>query len=292
MLELLLRYNPEIKPKALNPTTINQAVARLDTGNRAFAELVVSDVGPDETAEHAIQFFGADFVRPQLEQDLQQAIADAPAQAPFAVVFGCSDARVPTEILFAQGFNDIFVVRVAGNVLGAECLGSIDYAIQTLDGVRVVVVLGHTGCGAITAAVDNFLAPLGYLAVAANPPLRSIVDGLMTAVRGAVHALEIAHGPEIRTNPHARAALIELAVVLNSAFTAAAIKRIYKDHISEKLDVFFGVYNLTNHRVGLPGPEQIWQDGLTAAADDEEAVNALCQEWARSPYITRILAQR
>ena len=59
-----------------------------------------------------------------------------PKQAPFAVVIGCSDARVPTEMLFGQGFNDLFVIRVAGNVLGDVCLGSVDFAVEALERER------------------------------------------------------------------------------------------------------------------------------------------------------------
>ena len=74
-----------------------------------------------------------------------------PKQAPFAVVIGCSDARVPTEMIFGQGFNDLFVIRVAGNVLGDVCLGSIDFAVEALsESVKLLVVLGHSGCGAVT----------------------------------------------------------------------------------------------------------------------------------------------
>ena len=91
------------------------------------------------------------------------AQGEMPKQAPFAVVVGCSDARVPTEMIFGQGFNDLFVIRVAGNVLGDECLGSIDFALNALsDSVKVVVMLGHSGCGAVTGAVDAYLQPFKF----------------------------------------------------------------------------------------------------------------------------------
>ena len=92
-----------------------------------------------------------------------RAQGEMPKAAPFAVVVGCSDARVPTEMIFGQGFNDLFVIRVAGNVLGDECLGSVDYALNALsDSVKVLIVLGHSGCGAVTAAVDAYLKPLSF----------------------------------------------------------------------------------------------------------------------------------
>ena len=75
-------------------------------------------------------------------------------QEPFAVVLGCSDSRVPVELIFDQGLGDLFVVRVAGNIAGPSQLGSIEYAAAQL-GTRLVVVLGHTGCGAVGATLDE-----------------------------------------------------------------------------------------------------------------------------------------
>jgi carbonic anhydrase len=75
-------------------------------------------------------------------------------QHPFAVILGCSDSRVPPEIIFDQGLGDLFVVRLAGHILSEEARGSIEYAVDHL-GTRLVVVLGHDGCGAVTAAVKG-----------------------------------------------------------------------------------------------------------------------------------------
>ncbi len=79
-------------------------------------------------------------------------------QHPFAVIVGCSDSRVPPEIIFDQGLGDVFVVRLAGHVLSDEALGSIEYAVDHL-GTRLIMVLGHDGCGAVTAAVKGGGAP-------------------------------------------------------------------------------------------------------------------------------------
>lgn len=87
------------------------------------------------------------------------------AQKPFAVIVGCSDSRVPAEILFDQGLGDLFVVRTAGHVLDAAALGSVEYAVVVL-GVPLIVVLGHEGCGAVDAAigvVDRAQAPPGHI---------------------------------------------------------------------------------------------------------------------------------
>jgi carbonic anhydrase len=79
-------------------------------------------------------------------------------QHPFAVIVGCSDSRVPPEIIFDQGLGDLFVVRLAGHVSNDEALGSIEYAVEHL-GTRLIMVLGHDGCGAVTAAVKGGGAP-------------------------------------------------------------------------------------------------------------------------------------
>ncbi len=94
-------------------------------------------------------------------------------QEPFAAIVGCSDSRVPVEIVFDQGFGDLFVIRVAGNVATAAVIGSVEFAVQVL-GVRLVVVLGHSQCGAVEAAVKDILHP----AAARPAALDSIVENI------------------------------------------------------------------------------------------------------------------
>src|SRR5207244_8962086 len=74
-------------------------------------------------------------------------------QRPFAIVLGCSDSRTPIEIVFDQGFGELFVVRVAGNIVAPTVVGSIEFAASQF-GTRLVVVMGHTRCGAVTATVE------------------------------------------------------------------------------------------------------------------------------------------
>ena len=84
----------------------------------------------------------------------QKACDDLVAgQNPSAVILGCADSRVPPELIFDQGLGDLFVIRVAGNVVTPTQLGSIEYAVEHL-GTEVVVVLGHSGCGAVKATLD------------------------------------------------------------------------------------------------------------------------------------------
>lgn len=89
---------------------------------------------------------------------LDRVAALAGGQQPWAAILGCADSRVPLEILFDAGFGDIFVVRVAGNVASAEQIGSLEYAVTVL-GTPLVIVLGHTGCGAVQAALADGPAP-------------------------------------------------------------------------------------------------------------------------------------
>jgi carbonic anhydrase len=99
-------------------------------------------------------------------------------QHPFAVVLGCSDSRTPPEVIFDQGLGDLFVVRVAGNVVNDETLGSIEYAVEHL-GAKLIVVLGHKRCGAVKAARE---------AVAARAPAPGHLQSLVEAIRPAVEA--------------------------------------------------------------------------------------------------------
>lgn len=86
-------------------------------------------------------------------QDVDRRTMLSTGQAPFAVILGCSDSRVPVELLFDQGFGDIFVVRNAGHVLGLSTQASVEFAVAQL-GVQVVLVMGHESCGAVAATVS------------------------------------------------------------------------------------------------------------------------------------------
>lgn len=98
-------------------------------------------------------------------------------QAPFAIILGCSDSRVPAEIVFDQGLGDLFVIRVAGNVVAPSQIGSIEFAADRF-GTRLVVVLGHTRCGAVQATLEELDRP----SATRSPNLHSIVDRIRPAV--------------------------------------------------------------------------------------------------------------
>lgn len=101
----------------------------------------------------------------------------AVAQQPFAIVLGCSDSRVPVEIVFDQGLGDLFVIRVAGNIVAPSLIGSVEFAAAQF-GTRLVIVLGHSQCGAIIATLDQLRRPTANQ----SPNLKSIVDRIRPAV--------------------------------------------------------------------------------------------------------------
>lgn len=98
-------------------------------------------------------------------------------QRPAAIVLGCSDSRVPAELVFGQGFGDLFVIRVAGNIVAASQIGSVEFAAERF-GTRLVVVLGHTECGAVLTTVDELRQP----SPEPSPGLRAIVERIRPAV--------------------------------------------------------------------------------------------------------------
>ena len=102
-------------------------------------------------------------------------------QEPLAIILGCSDARVPAEIVFDQGLGDLFVIRVAGNIVAPSQIGSVEFAAAAF-GTRLVVVLGHSNCGAIHATVDQLTRPTRDQ----SPNLRSIVNRIRPAVEGLI----------------------------------------------------------------------------------------------------------
>jgi carbonic anhydrase len=100
-------------------------------------------------------------------------------QEPFAIILGCSDSRVPAELVFDQGLGDLFVIRVAGNIVAPSLVGSVEFAAERF-GTRLVVVLGHSRCGAILATLDELRRPTE----GRSPNLRAIVDRIRPSIEG------------------------------------------------------------------------------------------------------------
>jgi len=136
--------------------TASEALARLRDGNQRF----VSNQSDLAGLSHR-----------------ERRTALIQGQEPFAIVLGCSDSRVPAELVFDQGFGDLFVIRVAGNIVAPSQIGSVEFAAERF-GTRLVVVMGHSQCGAITATLEALSGSAGP----ESRNLRSIVDRVRPSV--------------------------------------------------------------------------------------------------------------
>ena len=134
-----------------------EALERLREGNQRF----VSDIRDSDT----------------LGQTRRSQVAAA--QEPFAIILGCADSRVPAELVFDQGLGDLFVIRVAGNIVAPSQIGSIEFAAERF-GTRLVVVLGHSSCGAVQATLEELERPSENR----SPNLSSIVGRISPSVEG------------------------------------------------------------------------------------------------------------
>jgi carbonic anhydrase len=133
----------------------------------------------------------------------------AAGQEPFAVILGCSDSRVPAEIVFDQGLGHLFVIRVAGNIAAPSQVGSVELAVESL-GTRLVVVLGHSQCGAVLATLKELRQPTG----SPSSNLRSITDRIQPSVQELLAA----------EGRHDENALVDRAVLANVRLTARQLR--------------------------------------------------------------------
>ena len=252
------------------PRDGHEALAWLSHGNAQFASTVADDVRPNRVPESAGEFgLGAVLSRP-------------PKSRPFGVVLGCSDAQVPVELVFGRASNDLFVVRVAGNTLGGETIGSIDYAVDYFGTLRTVVVLGHTLCGTVATAVEAFLKPSRYLELATSLPLRSLVDRVEVSARVAAMALQQEHGGDITRVPAYGWALLDLAVYLNAAYAAFSIRAGLSEMVRSQLTVEYGVYDVATHRVSAGAGTAA---AFAAPPQGAEGFRALARRLASAPHI-------
>jgi len=198
------------------------ALERLREGNRRFAsDIPGREVLTDQLRRHEL----------------------AAGQEPFAIILGCSDSRVPAEIVFDQGLGDLFVIRVAGNIVAPSQVGSVEFAAERF-GTRLVIVLGHSMCGAILATLEELEHPNeGH-----SRNLRSIVDRIRPSV-------ETLLGTELRRDPDV---LIQQAVRANIRASANHLR-----HGSEVLEQLI-------QRDGLlvVGAEYSLQTGIVDFFDD------------------------
>lgn len=187
----------------------SEALERLQAGNRRF----VANIGGAAPVDH----------------DRRAELTAG--QEPFAIILGCSDSRVPAELVFDQGLGDLFVIRVAGNIVAPSQVGSVEFAAEKFN-TRLVVVLGHTQCGAIDATVDE----LKRASSASSRNLASIVN----RVRPSVEGLLAAYG-------HDRATLTREAVRANIRASVNHLRHgseLLEAHIGKGLMVVGAEYSL------------------------------------------------
>jgi len=192
--------------------TAQQARDRLQTGNQRFVE---------GHCEH-----------PHCDAGRRKDVA-ANGQRPFATIVTCSDSRVPPELLFDQGIGDLFVIRVAGNVCNADECASVEYAVAHLH-TALVVLLGHTDCGAVTAVVNGVKAE-GHLA--------RLLDGISRALRDAR-----AEKPEA-----AREELLNATInknVVNAIDDLTRESPVIAEHVNNgRVQIAGAIYDLTTGKV-------------------------------------------
>lgn len=201
-------------PNSQRPSTADQALQLLKDGNARFIESLKN---PETT--------------------LLASNALTQVHDPFAIILGCSDARVPAEIVFDQGLGDLFVIRVAGNVVAPSQIGSVEFATEKF-GTKLVVVLGHSQCGAVTACVETLINPDQHI----SPNLRSIVDRIRPSVYN-LHEIYTAGGQDMDADE-----LIERGIKANVRMSVSQIKhgsRILEDAVdSGQLMIVGAVYDL------------------------------------------------
>ena len=266
------------------PGTPDEAVRHLLAGNARFIAEAAADVPAGSTVPP-----------PDGPCLTTLPVVPTPRQSPFCVVLGCSDARVPSELVFDVKPNQLFVVRVAGNVLADECLGSIEYALHNFkDSVHVLAVLGHTRCGAVAAAADAYVSPTEHHGIAFTRSLRAVVNHLLIAVRGAAVALEEVWGKDVAVDPGYRDALIETSVYLNAGMTAYHLQQEMRPDQAFGAKVVYAVFDVATCRVIGPDLDPRTEDTsklAPAPANPDELVE-LGRVIAGCPMVARHLSGR
>jgi len=191
---LLIIKHPPVRQAALRENNFpmisaKEALERLKQGNLRF------------TSDVSIQ---------SVQTAQQRRASSLESQRPFAIILGCSDSRVPAELVFDQGLGDLFVIRVAGNIVAPSQVGSVEFAAERF-GTRLVVVLGHSMCGAILATIEE----MGRAEDVQSANLRSIVDRVRPAVE-----------PLLKTElRHDHNALVHQAVRANICASARHLRK-------------------------------------------------------------------
>lgn len=301
------------------PPKSDDAIKRLYRGNQDFAYFIDrcrADTNPNPVSVCV----------PLVLREVGEVLNEQgfPAQLPFAAVLGCVDARAPVELLFSQGFDDLYITRVAGNTLGPDCAGSLHYALHSFAALRpkptkpceapspndplpsvsrplrLIVSLGHADCGAVTAAVKTFLGKNDLSQNESEYLVDDSVRGLLGRIdhpgvnlaAKALNAVKFMACEDVYQK-----ALIELSVYVNAAWSAHDVQAIV-DHYcfleGVEVKVRYGVFDPRDCYVRSVDGYHFAQgeDGLTPPSDAGESLSPppanLCELYA----LARTLAQK
>ncbi len=256
-IDFVYRYQPNRPKPFFAPRDWQEAVDYLRKGNQKiihFYEACKQHGYPSGLTSQVVDLSALEAEgNPKGEDGL-------PVQMPYAVIVGCADARVPTEILFGQEFNDLFNIRVAGNVLAKECVGSLLYALTNFvpesptrpRNLKLVVALGHRGCGAVRATIRAF--ERGALdSPWADDPIGSILHRIaIPSVFIGAEAFDEIHGAGAAVDPANLLPMVELVVYLNAAWVAHDL-RAWVDRqgseIADNVGVVYGVFDPNDLRI-------------------------------------------
>jgi len=272
-MQVVYRDAPATDIPNREPADATEAIAWLEAGNRQFAGLAAGTADrPDAPVPFVIN---TDF-------GVRAVVRGAPEQRPFGLVLGCSDARVPIELVFGRAVNELFVVRVAGNTVGEDAIASLTYAADHFPTAKTIVVLGHSQCGAVAAAVDVFLKPRRVLDLAATPHLRALVDRILVGVRTAAMALDETYGVDVKNREAYAWTLLHLAVFVNAAYVAFCVNAALPAALRRR--VVYGVYDIATAQV-TSGFDSTFAEPPADAASFRELTLAL----AATPRMRELL---
>ena len=243
--EIIYRYGAQTEPLRPRPDDSDAARQRLNEGNRAFAALLDSMAGDEAIVRRVIQVDPRDF-------GLAGGVRESPKQRPFAAVLGCSDARVPIELIFNEGPNDLFVIRVAGNGLGSEVLGSLKYAVE--DWAAASRLLPCWVTAAAVPCPQRLIFSWSRDDIwSSRPVIRSGVSWIGYSLWSGVRNSDAGGvGPDVVHYPGYRSALIEASIVVNAALAAYTVDQELKSQEFSGIKAVYGVYVVESREVWAP----------------------------------------
>jgi carbonic anhydrase len=299
----------------VTPGSAKEAAVHLWKRNRLFAEFIAECARPavkPGSAKSALHHVSI-CLEPR-EVGLVKKASGFPEQEPFAAILGCVDARAPVELLFAQGFDDLYITRIAGNSLGPDCAGSLHYALHSFAAIegtlapdlpkktlRLMLALGHSDCGAVTAAVNTFLDPDELPGLEGKYLPDGSVTGLLRKIQhpAVAVALDVLPKGSLGTSPHAvkvhRAALIDLAVYLNAAWSAHQLVSLVQQYDWSSPDlaveVRYGVFDPRDCYVRAGAEHYLFVDHEKPAAPPGRVIDCLAPPPADLHELRKLAAE-